>query len=349
MKKLFIGFEKIKINGNSHESLDKKIFVESTSTKKNQTQFFKIDNFKSKKELESSLLSFLNKTKIDLIIFNLINDEICQTTLLKLKNSYKTINWFGDDQWRFESFSRYKCWLFEYCITTDQEALEKYKNIGYKNIILSQWGAVQIKKNKIQNYNFDITFIGSYSIAREWLILKLRKNKLDVKVFGSGWDKNTFLTFRDFENIISSSRINLNLSNSAPRGLDMIWFFLGYLINRPNKGNLIKLLKAIKLKFFYKKNVEQVKARNFEILAMNGFQLTNRVPQLKSYFKENKHLVYFDNDIDIIDKCKFYLEHEHEREKIRERGFIESHKHTYKKRFEEIFKKLDNLNLRESN
>jgi len=343
MKKLFVGFEKFKINKISHESLDKKIFVESTSTKKNQTQFFKIDNFKSKKELESSLLSFLNKIKIDLIIFNLIDDEISETILLKIKNSYKTINWFGDDQWRFESFSRYKCWFFDYCITTDQEALVKYKNIGYKNIILSQWGAVELNKNKIQNYNFDISFIGSYSIAREWLILKLRKNNLDVKVFGSGWGESTFLSFRDIENVISSSRINLNLSNSAPKGLNMIWFFLGYFLKRPNKKNLVKLLKALKLKFLYEKNVEQIKARNFEILAMNGFQLTNRVPQLNSYLKENQHLVFFDNDLDLVEKCKFYLENEHEREKIRKMGFLESQNHTYKKRFEEIFVKLDDF------
>lgn len=349
MKKLFVGFDHIMINGNQYESLDKLIFVNSTSNGDNKTLFFKIDNYKSKDKLEKDLFNFLKKNRVDMILFNLINDEIKEDTLKTLKKTYLTLNWFGDDQWRFESFSKYKCNLFSYSVTTDKNAFSKYKSIGYNNVILSQWAALEIINKKVSSYSYDISFVGSYSTAREWLILKLKKNNLNVNVFGSGWGNDSFLTYEDFKNVVLNSKINLNLSNSSPKNLNFIFFFFKnffseiFLFKKSFK-NLIKLLKAIKLNFFYSKNFEQIKARNFEIPALNGFQLTNRVEGLDEFFIENKEIVFFDDDNDLIEKCKFYLSNDSIRERIKQASNKKSFNHTYKKRFEEIFEKLNDFN-----
>ena len=92
------------------------------------------------------------------------------------------------------------------------------------------------------------------------------------------------------------------------------------------------------------KNFEQIKARNFEIPALNGFQLTNRVEGLDEFFIENKEIVFFDDDNDLIEKCKFYLNNDSIRERIKQASNKKSVNHTYKKRFEEIFEKLNDIN-----
>ena len=180
MKNLFVGFNFLNNQIGRFENLDKKIFVDSTSTDNDKTLFFPIDSYKSKTKLQKDLLSFLNQNTVKYILFNLSVNEISDETLIILKSRYTTINWFGDDHWRFDSFSRLKAKLFSYCVTTDIKALIKYKKIGINNIILSQWGTTEVvlKKEK-QVYKYDITFIGSYSILREWIILNLKKKQLE--------------------------------------------------------------------------------------------------------------------------------------------------------------------------
>ena len=50
-----------------------------------------------------------------------------------------TVNWFTDDHWRFDRFSRHFAPAFDWSITTDRDSLPKYEAIGYENVILSQW------------------------------------------------------------------------------------------------------------------------------------------------------------------------------------------------------------------
>lgn len=52
-----------------------------------------------------------------------------------------TYNWFCDDTWRFDDFTSKVCWLFDVCSTTKRECIKKYKDIGYKNVFLTNWHA----------------------------------------------------------------------------------------------------------------------------------------------------------------------------------------------------------------
>jgi len=51
----------------------------------------------------------------------------------------KTFNWFCDDSWRFDSFSSQACHKFNYCSTPEKQYVQKYKDIGYDNIMYATW------------------------------------------------------------------------------------------------------------------------------------------------------------------------------------------------------------------
>ena len=95
----------------------------------------------------------------------------------------KTFNWFCDDTWRFEKLSKNVCWDFTACSTPEPNCVEKYKNIGYNNIILGCWHTnndlCQINDNK----TYDVGFCGSLNNQRANMIYALRNKGINVNMF----------------------------------------------------------------------------------------------------------------------------------------------------------------------
>lgn len=56
--------------------------------------------------------------------------------------------------------------------------------------------------------------------------------------------------------------------------------------------------------------------RAFELAACGLFQLLQRVPSVSEFFKEGKEVVCFDTQEEMLDKIRYYLSHEDERQRI---------------------------------
>jgi len=93
--------------------------------------------------LQKSIIEMAEIIKPDLIFFIFMRDEIKVSTIQRLSEKWITVNWFCDDQWRFEIFTRFRAPSLSYNITVDKYSLTKYAEIGCKNVILSQWAATQ--------------------------------------------------------------------------------------------------------------------------------------------------------------------------------------------------------------
>ena len=94
----------------------------------------------------------------------------------------------SDDHWRFDNYSSKKAKLFDWILTTDKKSLEKYNNLGIKNVILTQWGfnhTEYLPKKKINN--IDVSFIGQPHSDRRSIIRKLENKKISVLCKGQGW------------------------------------------------------------------------------------------------------------------------------------------------------------------
>lgn len=82
---------------------------------------------------------------------------------------------------------------------------------------------------------------------------------------------------------------------------------------------------------------DDLNMRVFEALSTGSFLLTNYIPTLGELFEDGKHLVTYKTLDEMIEKTKYYLEHEDEREKIALAGYDEfTSKHTYKHRVQTI-------------
>jgi len=82
-----------------------------------------------------------------------------------------------------------------------------------------------------------------------------------------------------------------------------------------------------------------VNMRVFETLSTGSFLLTDEVYGLSDLYENGKHLVTYKTVEEAIEKTKYYLEHDEEREKIAQEGMKETlAKNTYKHRLDIILK-----------
>ena len=61
--------------------------------------------------------------------------------------------------------------------------------------------------------------------------------------------------------------------------------------------------------------------RIWEILASEGFLLTNYQDEIPEYFEIGKHLVAYENDDELLELVRYYLEHEDQRKEIAQNGY----------------------------
>lgn len=287
----------------------------------------------SKDALQGEIINKASAYQPDLVFFILQKEQIEVSTLKKLKSDgFFIVNFFGDDQWRFDSFSSLYAPHFSACITTDKFSIRKYQNIGQKNIIRSQWASLESNvHSESLNYQYDVSFIGGANPYRKWFVNELKKKGITVQCFGQGWE-NGRVSFERMEEIFATSKINLNLSNS-------ISYDIRYLLS-----SLKAAILTFKALIKSGKNASQTKARNFEIPVQGGFQLTDYVPSLEDYFRIGEEVVCYTSVEDAALLIAYYLENETKRESIKKEGVNRArYEHTFKHRIVEFIKVLEEM------
>ena len=148
------------------------------------------------------------------------------------------------------------------------------------------------EENKV--FHAAVGFIGTYEEDRESFIAYLIKNGIPVRVVGDSWAKgkywNLVQPFYGGPSIYGEDYIrNIN-------GMD------------------------IALHFLRKANRDEQDSRTFEIPACGKFMLAERSPLHTQFFVENEEAVFFDSKEDLLEKVKYYLLHEDERNRIAYNG-----------------------------
>jgi spore maturation protein CgeB len=292
-------------------------------------------------KMNQKLLQTVETEKPDLCFFFLFDDEIKKETIKEITKKDKSItfNWFADDHFRFYNFSKYYAPLFHWVSTTDSRAVEKYYKIGYRNVIKTQWACNHFLYQPLNLPKiYDVTFVGQSHGQRKEIIEKVKRAGLKIKTFGRGWE-NGSVSQEEMIRIFSQSKINLNLT----KGYGAVNFkSLASILFKKGIDNSLKLYFPIywfdNFQSFLAKRREQIKGRNFEIPGCRGFLLTSDADNLSDYYQDGKEIVVYKDINDMIEKIKYYLKNDREREEIALAGYERTLKdHTYEKRFQEIF------------
>lgn len=316
----------------------------------NQVVFFGVDEAlmssgENQEKVKNKLFQMILQEKPDLVFF--LEGELSRETLKGMKEvaervGAKTLWWVSDDSWMFDAVSKKIVPYFHWVVTADSKSFTKYRKIGFRNIIHSQYACNHFCY-KAQNLPkiYDVTFIGQPHSVRGKMVKGLRKEGINVKCWGFGWPAGV-LPQKEMPKVFSQSKINLNFNMSS----GSVWkkfgsIFLKHrgernsrklMINNPKNwpDNFRSFLGALR---------PQIHCRTFEVPGCGGFLLTDYADNLSDYYQDGKELVIFDGFRDLVKKIKYYLGKDQEREVIARAGYERTLKeHTYEKRFNEIFK-----------
>lgn len=292
--------------------------------------------------MNEKLVEAVKKERPDFTFFCLFTDEIAKETLRKINELKLTVtyNWFMDDHWRFDNFSRHFAPYFNFISTTDSLAPAKYRAMGYKNVIKTQWACNHLMYKPVKSdVQYGTTFVGQPHGNRSEIVAQMEAAGVPVQCYGGGWPNGRVSQEKMLE-IFSNSKINLNLTKSSD--LFSLKAIAKLFLNRraDNSYQLHTPLQWVdNAKSLWNKRREQIKGRNFEVPGTGGFLLTGDADNLSEYYTPDKEIAIFHSIPELIEKAKYYLNHPAEREAIAKAGYERTlREHTYEKRFNDIFK-----------
>lgn len=308
------------------ESGEKKFIYENFKKLVKNVDTFWYDEFTNKQMMENKLLEIVNDTKPDLVFFMPYLDQFSFEFLDKLKNITSTLAWFGDDTWRFDSYSSRYALHFTNITTTNPLSVPKYRRLGIYPI-LTEWAGegnlVDDIGTKIE-YRHEVSFVGMKCPYRNWFINFLRKSGINVACYGKGWTEGR-ISFEEMNQIFRTSKINLNISNSINHDLRFVM------------SSLSSFLTYCRTQ----KRAEQVKARNFEIPLSGGFQLSNYVVGLERHFSIGNEIAVYSSPEDCLESIHYYLDNDTQRNQILKNSYFKSiNYHTYYHRLDKILTEL---------
>jgi spore maturation protein CgeB len=249
------------------------------------------------------LLEAVDRYQPEIMMTVMFKEEFESTVVDRVTQGMngRTVNWFCDDQWRFETYSRRWASHFGWAVTTSRAAEQKYVAEGINNVIVSQWGCNHFlyRPMPVQK-RFDVTFVGQPHGGRPRIISALRRAGIDVSVWGFGWRAGR-ITQEQMIRVFNESRINLNLSNASVGKAD------------------------------------QVKGRDFEVPGCRGFMITKHSDELASCYESGLEVETYRDQDDLIDKTRHYLADEERREQVAARGYERTiREHTMESRLSHI-------------
>ncbi len=272
--------------------------------------------------MREQLISLAAETRPELAFFFLFTDQLDTRTIEEVGRlgGCPTVNWFADDHWRFDDFTRHMAPAFDLAVTTDADSLPKYKLLADTRVHLSQWACNRYAYGKVTSeLQHDVTFVGQPHGERRQTVATLQAAGLPVECWGFGWPAGP-IDHDEMVEVFASSRVNLNLSNSSQvPGL---------------KARVRRLLHFNPPQ----PRPPQIKGRNFEVPGCGGFLLTERVPHLERYFELDEEVAVFADADELEEKVRYWLEHDEQRQRVADAGFRRVlSEHTYDHRFAEIF------------
>lgn len=314
----------------------------------NEVIYFPFDEIVTKKGKEKTNQELIDAVseKPDLL-FSVISsqasgDILKKEVIEKISRESKiiTLNWFTDDDWQFDKFSRHWAAYFNWVATTSDKAIKKYHQIGYRNVIKTQWACNHFLYKPLNLPKiYDVTFIGTAHGNRKKIVEKIKRAGINIKCWGGGWPAGR-VSQEEMLKIFSQSKINLNFAKCSGilwKELASVFFYRTYnkSLRSYNPKNWFGNFKSMLAATWNR----EIKGRIFEIPGCGGFLLTEYANRLEDYYEIGKEIDCFYSIPDLIKKIKYYLTNEEKLKAIAKAGYERTlREHTYEKRFNEIFK-----------
>lgn len=190
---------------------------------------------------------------------------------------------------------------YDYYITTKSYTIDKLKQMGCRNILFvnnayedSFHYPYELSEEERKRLGGKVGFIGAWEEERCRSILYLAEHGIPVKVWGGG----KWILYKDkYPNLIIEDKgLYTEDYNKALSAFD------------------------ISLCFLRKMNYDQQTTRTMEIPACGSLLMAERTLEHEQLFEDGKEAVFFSSDEELLERCRYYLQHDEERLQIAKAG-----------------------------
>ena len=209
--------------------------------------------------------------------------------------------------------------IYDVLVTTKEWEIESYKKAGARIILLTYQGHDDrfyprtLKESEFSLYDSDVCFVGHTQKHYEDRLKAISSLGINLRVWGDAWPN--FIKNKAWA---KSVIVDKGLwGESYPKALSCAKIGLGLL------GKHIP---------------ETSTTRSFEIPAMGTFLLAERTPLHQALFDEGTEAEFFASDEEMLDKIRYYLAHDKERQQVALAGHIRCERSGYSS--SELLKKV---------
>lgn len=276
------------------------------------------------------LINFCKKNNYHTILF-LRSDFIKNYTFKALKKvGKKLIMWYYDPPFHSNEVPLYMIESLKYfdrCFVLDEYYLNKIKEILNEKVEILTLGCepqihkkISLSNEDLKTYRSDVVYIGNFmsvTSGREKLLAEVaEKFKDNFKIWGNGWEKSNFAEIKkcftgkatyleEMSKVYSASKIAIT---PIPDGA-----------------------------------VNLIQSKIFEATACGVCVITPKVKCLSDYYKIGEEIVAYENENELIEKIKYYLNNTQERENIAKAGQKKAcNNHTYTNSLKMLLSKVSN-------
>lgn len=271
------------------------------------------------REAQNEVTKLIEKENITLVFFIFVSgDPILDPRFIQTIAQERFIAMvFWDSEQFFEQIDRYYAQLADLVLLpSNDEYLYKLQALGINALCsFSLFDSTKYKAIPDAQKTIDVSFVGEVTKGkRQEYIRYLEENGIAIAAFGNG-TKNGKVSFEKVVEIFNTSKINLSFTGTYAND---VYSFCSNINNR----------------------ILQNKGKPIEVALCGGFVLSEYVPSLERVF-EPKSIDMFETKEELLEKIRYYLEHEEERQEMamRSHNYAKAHYDSLKA-FELIFQHI---------
>jgi spore maturation protein CgeB len=245
-----------------------------------------------------------------------------------------TVNWYCNASYQLHLI-REIAPHYDYCLVPEKYRLRDYEALGARPIYCQEAANPAVYQPRAVPQEFDVTFVGQCYGDRAELVKWLRGQRIDVRVWGPRWEYH----------VSPRSRNPLKRFWQTPRGLPR-HVVGGVLSDR----ELVTMYSRSKINLGFStcgdthrdgERIVQIRLRDFEVPMSGGFYLVEHLDELEEFFEIGLEIETYRSRDEMLEKIRFYLAHDSERERMAEAGRARCLRdHTWERRFASVFQQI---------
>ncbi|MCK6380632.1 MAG: glycosyltransferase [Leptospiraceae bacterium] len=269
--------------------------------------------------IRRKIIQLVKRNNYDMV-FILKGGDIQEEILADIKKHVPLLaNWWVDDPFNKDANQNlYK--YYDFFFIFDSYYIPKIQKLGVKNVhwLPCAFNPASYFPGEVNpKYVTDLTFVASYFPPREELFIYLKNEKLDISIWGPGWEK---APLEKFFQMYPNSLKGVYLPNSEA-------------------ASLYRSAKICINLNHNQSKIDGINQRMLEIIACGGFQICDFRQGFSSIFEDKKEIVYFKKPEEIPGLIDFYLKNEDLRKSIVQKGLKKvNEEHSFDARVKEVLR-----------